>query len=40
MNEGLITEFFAKLGKIEGVERELKIESMKNKGLFLFGSGC
>jgi len=25
MNEGLITEFFAKLGKIEGVERELKI---------------
>ena len=22
MNEGLITEFFAKLGKIEGVERE------------------
>ena len=22
MNEGLITEFFTKLGKIEGVERE------------------
>jgi len=37
MNEGLITEFFAKLGKIEGIERELKIESMKNKATCIVG---
>jgi predicted AAA+ superfamily ATPase len=37
MNERLITEFFAKLGKIEGIERELRIESMKNKATCIVG---
>jgi len=30
-------EFFLKLGRIEGVERELKVESIRNKAICIVG---